>query len=95
MLAASLADLHRLFLLFGGVCTVALVAKIISARRKRKGLPLPPGPKPLPVVGNLRDIPQHDPWKGYKALTDQYGMVARPILLIHGLQWTRQVTWCI
>ncbi|KAJ3534086.1 hypothetical protein NMY22_g7073 [Coprinellus aureogranulatus] len=76
MASVALADLPRLALLFGGVGTVTLVASVVNAQRKRnpKGLPLPPGPKPLPVVGNLKDVPQEDPWVGYKELADKYGM---------------------
>ncbi|KAJ5766297.1 uncharacterized protein N7511_003913 [Penicillium nucicola] len=35
--------------------------------------PLPPGPKPLPLIGNLHQFPAKDPCRQYKKWTDQYG----------------------
>ncbi|TFK53779.1 cytochrome P450 [Heliocybe sulcata] len=37
------------------------------------GLPYPPGPKPLPLVGNLFDAPKHDSSKIFSAWGKQYG----------------------
>ncbi|EPQ56876.1 cytochrome P450 [Gloeophyllum trabeum ATCC 11539] len=36
-------------------------------------LPYPPGPKPLPIVGNHFDIPKKTPWKTYAAWGRDYG----------------------
>ncbi|KAH8104105.1 cytochrome P450 [Cristinia sonorae] len=37
-------------------------------------LPLPPGPKPLPIIGNIRDIPLGVPqWELYEAMALKYG----------------------
>lgn len=41
--------------------------------RLRRGLPLPPGPTGLPLVGNVFDLnPQH-PWLSYEQWGKQYG----------------------
>lgn len=36
-------------------------------------LPYPPGPKPLPIIGNLYDVPADPQWIGYHHLSQKYG----------------------
>lgn len=36
-------------------------------------LPLPPGPRPLPFIGNALDMPQEFPWKTFREWTNKYG----------------------
>jgi hypothetical protein len=52
------------------------VIKLFSWRKD--STPLPPGPKPLPIIGNLRDLPPKggrdwDHWKKHK---DLYGPIS-------------------
>jgi hypothetical protein len=53
----------------------SLVVKELVSRRNRnpRRLPLPPGPKGLPLLGNIFDLPQIVPWKGYDKLCKEYG----------------------
>ncbi|KAJ5563107.1 hypothetical protein N7461_001868 [Penicillium sp. DV-2018c] len=37
--------------------------------------PLPPGPKTLPIIGNLHQVPRKVPWKIYKQWADTYGPI--------------------
>ncbi|KAF8883978.1 cytochrome P450 [Infundibulicybe gibba] len=41
--------------------------------RNPKRLPLPPGPKGLPIIGNLLDMPAHKPWVIYNEWSKTYG----------------------
>jgi hypothetical protein len=55
---------------------VFLVAAILGIRIYQRGrLPYPPGPRPLPLVGNLFDIPKEFSWLSYAQLSKKHGMV--------------------
>jgi hypothetical protein len=56
-----------------GTIAAALVYAILKRQAARGSLPHPPGPKPLPIVGNLFDIPQSKAWLTYRDWHDQYG----------------------
>ncbi|KAI0352615.1 CyP450 monooxygenase [Trametes cingulata] len=36
-------------------------------------LPLPPGPRPLPILGNLYNMPKERPWEAYRDMQQEYG----------------------
>jgi hypothetical protein len=44
-------------------------------RRLRRGLPLPPGPKRLPILGNVFDLNVFEPWLTYTDWAKKYGML--------------------
>ncbi|KAF9223624.1 cytochrome P450 [Gyrodon lividus] len=55
------------------LCAVAFDVRYLWPRRKRSTLPLPPGPPPLPIVGNVRGINTAAPWLTYTDWGNLYG----------------------
>ena len=58
------------FIFLGISVLSALVVRWNQTRRLR----LPPGPKPLPIFGNMFDMPLHEPWLVYRDWCNKYGI---------------------
>jgi hypothetical protein len=59
----------------GGTVAALLVWAFAKRLTARRTLPFPPGPKPLPLLGNLLDLPKEKDWLTYRAWNDRYGDV--------------------
>jgi len=70
----ELSMAHSPTLLFSFV--VILLYLLSWARRSRR-LPLPPGPKGLPLIGNILDIPRTYIWLKYAQLAKIYGDIIK------------------
>lgn len=60
------------------VVIVALVFIWGLFRRNRNNAPLPPGPRGLPLIGNLLDMPSDNEWFTFAQWGKEYGKLSSP-----------------
>lgn len=58
---------------FFGALLFLVACQAIRDYRRRGGLPYPPGPRPLPIIGNLLDIPRKFSWLAYTNFSKTHG----------------------
>ncbi|KAH9041581.1 cytochrome P450 [Lactarius pseudohatsudake] len=52
---------------------ISVIVYLLFQRRRRPPLPFPPGPKGLPLIGNLRDLPTQYQWLNFEKLGQEIG----------------------
>jgi hypothetical protein len=60
---------------FFAVVSFLSVFWAIRDHRRRRGLPYPPGPRSLPIIGNLLDLPKEFAWLAFTSFSEQYGTI--------------------
>ena len=67
---------HQLLTLWGWMVLAAVLGATIIRRVRgslTRGVKLPPGPKPLPILGNVFDMPRKDMGRELTDMVTKYG----------------------
>ncbi|RAH78814.1 putative cytochrome P450 [Aspergillus japonicus CBS 114.51] len=71
-----------------GVLLLISVHFVTRRPKSSSSLPLPPGPKPLPLIGNVHQAPKSHGWRTYRQWNEQYGpivhlnMLGQPVIIL-------------
>ncbi|KAF9647048.1 cytochrome P450 [Thelephora ganbajun] len=77
------------------VCLAAIAIGCITITRltrQKSQLPLPPGPKALPIIGNLLDVPPTNAWKTFSEWSVKWGdlmsikILDQPIIIVSSVK---------
>ena len=72
LLPIARREMHSLELVATGLAVAIALWGLVT--KKASSLPTPPGPKKLPILGNLLDIPTTFEWITYARWTKEYGL---------------------
>ncbi|KAL1950194.1 hypothetical protein VTO73DRAFT_5317 [Trametes versicolor] len=97
ILSTSIPAYVILLLVTSCVASLRYLRSLWDWKAHSQGLPLPPGPRPLPIVGNVFDLPKVRPWLGFRDMRKEYGdliylrVFGKRLLLIGSAELGREI----
>ncbi|KAK6535508.1 hypothetical protein TWF694_001963 [Orbilia ellipsospora] len=82
---------------YAAVFTLLLGLYITRRRRNTTSFPLPPGPTPLPIIGNVHQAPKSHGWRQYLEWSKRYGpivylnMLGQPVIILSSSEVTHDL----
>ncbi|PPQ99996.1 hypothetical protein CVT26_009278 [Gymnopilus dilepis] len=80
------------------VCIVLFGTIFFFGSQSKTALPLPPGPRKLPILGNLLDLPTKFEWETFQAWSKRYGsgivhasVVGQSIIILNSVEAARDL----
>ena len=73
MVITSESNFFPLGTAFVFLAVVLYLRSVAQWKARTRGRPLPPGPKPLPVLGNIFNMPRSRQWIAYRDLGRVFG----------------------
>ena len=54
---------------------LGIIGYLYFKQNEARNLPLPPGPKKLPIIGNAMNMPKSFEWVAYARWSEEYGQI--------------------
>lgn len=74
--------------IYTAIAGLLIAMYILTRRKSASSLLLPPGPKPLPIIGNVHQAPKSHGWRTYREWSKKYGpivhvnMLGQPVIIV-------------
>lgn len=69
------------FVIYVTVIALLVGLFVVARPRRASSLPLPPGPRPLPIIGNVHQAPKSHAWRRYLEWSKKYGPIVHVNML--------------
>ncbi|KAF8587510.1 hypothetical protein K439DRAFT_1337955 [Ramaria rubella] len=67
------------------------VSGVLMLQRSRSKDPLPPGLRPLPIVGNIFQMPRSEEWNTFKGDITYLTLLGNPMIILNSLKAVREL----